>query len=212
LIDPAAGIGNAGSSWSVLINNLFTNGPAMTAATIGHWFYFPIFIAAGTAIGARVQDVVGAATVRCCVRLYGRPTRPDVLNVGTRVQTIGATTASTDGVSVTPGNNVVGTYSASLGTLTSPAWWWQLGLGSADTSMTAQIYRFDIAHDATAKYICSQGIVYHIPTTTGELSGKAAFGEREPIRAAPSGTDVYVRGHAAATPDTGFTTVVYALS
>jgi len=213
LIDPAAGVGNAGSSWTPVINNLYTNSPSTGSGCIGHNFFFPVFLKAGTAIGARIQDVVGAATSLFSIRIFGKPTHPELLKVGTKVQTIGATAASTTGVAVTPGNGAVGSYSASLGTLTDPAWWWQLGIGSADTTMSTRQYWFDIAHDATSKYLCLQQMIYQVPAVSGlEASGKEAFGVRPPIQYAAAGQDVYVRGSATGAPDSSMTAVVYAVS
>ncbi len=211
LIDPAAGVGNAGASWSVLIANLLTNSPAGTAGFSGHNFYFPIFIPAGTAIGARFQDVVGGSTERIGIRILGQPTRPDLVRVGHKVQTITATTASTSGVAVTPGTDAYGSYSASMGTLTNDAWWWQVGIGSNDSTMTANSYRFDIAYDATAKYPCARGISYWV-TSTVEASAKDAMGEHPPIAHAPAGTDVYVRGAGIGAPDGTMTACVYAVT
>jgi hypothetical protein len=199
-------------SWSVAVNNIFTNSPSSFGSTgQGHSFYFPLFLPAGTAIGARMQDVVGASTIRLGIRVLGQPTRPDLVKVGTKVQTIGATTASTSGVAVTPGSDAYGSYSASMGTLTNDAWWWQLGIGSNDSTMTANSYRFDIATDATAKYVAAAGISYGVQVGT-EQSVKFAFGEYPPIWHAPAGTDVYVRGAAVGTPDGTMTTVVYAVT
>ncbi len=211
LIDPAAGVGNAGSSWSVAINNLYCNGPATSIGFYGCAYAFPLFLKAGTAIGARVQDTVGGAACRFSIRMYGKPTRPELFKVGSKVQTLGATTASTTGVTVVPGNASVGDYSASLGTLTNEAWWWQVGIGSADISITNNRYFFDIAHDATSKYICAQGIGYG-GSSAAEETYKTAFGDRLPIRCAPAGTAVYVRGSALGAPDSSMTCVVYAVT
>jgi len=210
LIDPAAGVGNAGSAWSVAINNIYTNCPSMGTAIMGHNFYFPLFLKAGTAFGARVQDVVTVETCRFSIRVLGKPTHPELVKVGTSVQTLGADTATTSGVTVVPGTAAYGSYSATLGTLTKPAWWWQLGIGSNDSTVGENHYRFDIAHDATAKYICARGIIYQ-SVSSNERSGKAAMGEGLPINCAPAGQDVYVRGAALATSDSSMTAVVYAV-
>jgi hypothetical protein len=198
LIDPTAGVGNAGSSWSVAINNIYTNSPAITGGNIGHAFYFPLFLPAGTAIGARVQDVVGGATCRFSIRIQGQPSRPDLTRVGTVVQTIGATGAA-------------GSYSASIGTLTRDAWWWQLGVGTNDATIGGNSYYFDIATDATTKYVAAYGITYYTPGST-EITSKNAFGHGLPQFHAPAGTDVYTRASSIGTPDSSFTTVVYAVS
>jgi hypothetical protein len=211
LVDNSAGVGNVGASWTPLVSSLLTNSPSMATSQYGHWFYFPLFIPAGTAVGGRIQDTeASSATTRVSVRLYGQPSNPSAMNVGTKVQTLGAVTGTTSGTTVVPGTGALGSYTASLGTLTNAAWWWQLGVGSSDATITANTYRFDIAHDATSKYICTQGIVY--TGDANENTGKTAFGEGPPVRAAPVGTDVYVRGSGQGAPDTTMSCVVYAVS
>jgi hypothetical protein len=206
LIDPAGG-----TSWSILINNLYTNMPSLSAGMFGHRFYFPVFLPAGTTIGGRTQDAVGGGTVRISMRVFGQPTRPDLLKVGTKVQTLGASTTLTDGVTVVPGTSTMGSYSATLGTLTNDAWWWQLGIGSNDSTHGANLYMWDVAHDATSKYLCMHGVEYGSSTSL-ETTGKGAYGETPPFRHAPAGTDVYVRARCSGTPDSTFSAAVYAVS
>jgi len=213
LIDPAAGVGNAGSSWSVLINNLLMSSPGAVTAHSGYQFYFPLFIKAGTAIGARTQDLVGGAAVSISASLYGKPSRPELVSVGTKVQTLGATTATTSGVSVTPGvSGSMGSYSASLGTLTNAAWWWQLGTGLNDASLSDIRLVWDIAEDATTKYICASRII-SASNSSLERNTKFAFGKELPFHLAAAGQDVYVRcGTGSGAADSTNTACVYAVS
>lgn len=214
LVDHTAGSGNAGSSWSTLIANLYFNSP--TAGPGGNWayrYFFPIFIPSGTAIGAAIQcSAAAAATPRVFLRTFAKPDSflfP--YGVGTKVQTIGATAASTTGVAVTPGTSALGSWSASLGTLSRDAFWWQLGIGSNDTTMTARSYLFDVGINATNKLICAQDVSYAV-CGANEQASMEAFGGRPPIRVAPSGENVYVRGASAGgAPDSSMTAIVYAL-
>lgn len=211
LIDPAAGVGVAGSSWSVLIANLYTNGPAAVNSGWGNWFYFPIFLKAGTAIGAAHQDTAATGqALRVLVRAYGKPSRPELLKVGTKVATIGATTGTTTGVAVTPGTGGMGSYSASLGTLPYDCWWWQVGIGSADTTMTQNAYMFDVAVNATNKRVCIENVLYAV-VSANEQSVKQAFGNNIPIAHGVAGEDVYVRGAGIIGGDTSMTAVAYAV-
>ena len=212
LIDPAAGVGNAGSSWSVKIANLFSNSPSLTTGEQGWWFYFPIFIPAGTAIGAAMQDVVGTSTIRVGVRLHGQPTRPDLLMVGTQVQTIGADTANTAGTAYTPGVlGAQGSYSSSIGTLTYSSWWWQVGVGTADASMGGIAMAIDVAANATNKIVCLQEVLWR--GGGNETCTKSAIGSIAPFQHIGAGQDVYVRGRTASSAaDTTNTAVVYAVS
>ena len=213
LIDPDAGAGNAGSSWSVKIDNLYANSPAMGNGGPGWWYYFPLFLKAGTAIGAAHQDLVAASNMRMGIRVYGKPSRPDLVKVGNKVQTLGAVTATTSGTAVTMGVlGAQGSYSATLGTLNLDSWWWQLGIGSNDASMSASQAWFDIACNATTKVLCAQEIPYGI-VGSAEQAHKGAMGAVPPIQNIGSGQDVYVRGVTSSTAfDTTITAVVYAVS
>jgi hypothetical protein len=214
LIDPAAGVGNAGSSWSVAIANLYSAGPTWGSNNEGVWYYFPLFIPAGSAIGAAHQDMAASTTaLRMGVRLYGQPSRPDALNVGTQVQTLGVTLASTEGTAVTPGTSGAwGSYSSSLGTLTRASWWWQIGIGSADGTWNAETTMYDVACNATNKITCLQEVQFSVGGTA-ETSSKQAFGTVIPIQMIGAGQDVYVRGNCIqSASNTNMTAVVYALS
>jgi hypothetical protein len=211
LIDPAAGIGNAGSSWTVKIANLYSNSPCLSSGMLGYSYYFPLFLPAGTAIGAAMQDVVGSATVRMSVRLFGQPSRPEAMFFGNQVQTIGATTASTTGVAVTPGATAWGSYSASMGTLDRASWWWQVGIGSDDTTMnSAHNDYYDVACNATNKITCLQEVQYAV-VSSNEQAFKMAFSNNLPIKNISAGENVYVRGYSTGA-DASMTAVVYAVS
>lgn len=213
LIDPDAGAGNAGSSWSVSIANLLSNSPAIGTNRSGYWFYFPLYLKAGTAIGAAHADAVATTqALRVAVRIFGKPRRPDALTCGTKVQTLGATTASTEGTSVTPGTSGSwGSYSASLGTLTKDSWWWQLGNATNDATMGSINVMFDVACNVTNKIPCMQEVLYSCDSN--ETAGKQAFGSSLPIQYIGAGQDVYVRGNCTNTlADSANTVCVYALS
>ena len=215
LIDPAAGVGGTGSSWSVAIANLYANSPTFgVTGCFGYWYYFPLYLKAGTAIGTAHQNLVlGTLPLRVSIMIYGKPKRPDLIRVGTKVQTLGMNVSSaTTAVAVTPSTqSSTRSYSASLGTLSSDAWWWQLGIASNDTSMTAGGYFFDIAANATNKILCAQGIFYNV-TGTIEQASKSAMGFLPPYKEITSGEDVYVRGvSGAGAPDSTMTAAVYAL-
>lgn len=213
LIDPDAGIGGAGSAWSVIIANLYANAPTLgVAGAIGQWYYFPLYLKAGTAIGTAHQDLVaGTMPLRVMIRVFGKPKRPDMVKCGTKVQTLGAVVGSTNGTAVTPGSSAMGSWSASLGQISGDKWWWQLGIGSNDTSMTARSYLFDIGANATNKILCAQGIPYNV-VGTAEQAGMGAMGFIPPYKEISNGQDVYVRGASVGgSPDSSMTATVYAL-
>lgn len=211
LTDPAAGAGNAGTTWGTIINNLVANSPNFGPG-YGQWYGFPLFIPAGSAIGCAVQCSTASATIRTAIRIFGKPSRPELLRTGAKVQTLGATTGTTVGTTVTPGSSgAIGSYSASLGTLNQNSFWLQCGILSNDTAMTACSYRFDVAVDTTSKYVVMDGMPY-IVHGSAEQASKSANGRGPSSYSAPSGAAVFVRGTASnGVPDTSMSAVVYAV-
>lgn len=215
LIDPAAGVGNAGSSWSVVIANLYSAYPSIGCG--GYWYGFPLYLKAGTAIGTANQALVAAKAIRVGIRCYGKPSRPELLRVGTKVQTYGASTGSTTGTAITPGTNAMGSWTASLGTSSYDQFWWQGGLGYNDTTIgggtsTSESTWLDISASldaGTTKVICAENILTNFSTT--EQGGKEMMGAFPPYREIPSGATVYMRGAATIAPNTTPTVVAYGL-
>jgi hypothetical protein len=204
LIDPAAGVGGAGSSWSVAIANLFAVGPAFGTLETGVHYYFPLYLKAGTAIGTAHQNsTAGTLALRVSIRVFGKPSRPDLIKYGTLIQTINANTAATDGtVLTTPGTSVMGSYSATLGTLTRDTWW-------TDTTQVNTTYLWDVAANATNKILCMENVQHH--GNTSEQNSKAAFGTRSPYCFITSGQDVYTRAACVTAPDSSLFGIVYAM-
>jgi hypothetical protein len=205
LIDPAGG-----TSWSVLIANLASCGPSLFSG--GYWYYFPIYLKAGTAIGAAHQDLVATTqALRVGIRVYGKPTRPELLRVGSRVETFGAVTATTTGTACTPGTNALGSYSASLGAIDHDMWWWQAsGILYNDSNIADSGGVVDVAFSTdggTTKILAVEHMSYN--HNSSEQYGKASFGAGIPYQKAPSGATVYARAAAGAAPETTPTVVAY---
>lgn len=204
LIDPAGG-----TSWSVLIANLLANGPSFFSG--GYNYYFPIYLKSGTSIGFQTQCSTATQALRCAIRVFGKPSRPDLVKVGRKVETFGATTGSSSGTAFTPGSNAMGSYT-SLGTTSGDLWWWQSGgVAFNDTTLNGNAYALDVAAgDASNKKICvNHAWVY---TQNFENCAKEPFGTVLPVREIKAGETVYAR---AATvdfgPDTTPTTTAYGL-
>jgi hypothetical protein len=203
-------IDNAGgTSWTTLIPNLLANSPSLNAG--GYRYYFPIFIKAGSSIGARCQSNVASRALRVGISLSTRPSRPDMLMVGSYVEAFGVVTASTSGTAVTPGTSALGSYSSSLGTLARDLWWWQWGgIATNDTTITAKGAFGDVSvGDATNKRSAFRGGAMN--TTAAEEVGMEAMGETPPIRYCKAGENVYVRVAGTAAPDTTPTTTAYGM-
>ncbi len=106
LVDIA--IGGAGSE-TVIIPNLIAGNQAASATTslMGSHYFFPIRIKAGSRISATCQAGVAADTVNVGVHLLQHQV-PGAW-YGTRVTAYGADTATSTGVSMSPGNNTYAT-------------------------------------------------------------------------------------------------------
>lgn len=193
LIDPAAGVGNAGSSWSVIIANLYCAMASLGQG--GYWYYFPLYLKAGTAIGtANQSSTASTSALRVFIQVFGKPSRPDLVKVGSKVQTIGADTTTTAGsTTMTLGLNAMGALTASLGSTSSDLWWWQGGLGFGSAGVNNASILFDLlAGDGTNNLLCQENI--QMVVRNSEEMGKGVMGSRYPYRFIPSGTNVYMRG------------------
>lgn len=114
LVDLALGSSSAEAN---IINNLFHMVPAATTQQTGRTYLFPLRIPAGVRLSARCQAVSASATVEIAVQLIASPiSAPPGLS---RVETIGALTASSSGTKVDCGGtahtDVIAQLSAAIG-------------------------------------------------------------------------------------------------
>lgn len=198
-VDPAGG-----TSYTAVISNLYVGeSPALSAAGARE-FYFPLAIKAGSSVACRVRGSnATAGTVRVAARFYGR--RSGVLApVGCFTETLGADTTNSRGTSFTPGNAADGSW-VDLGATTSAMWWWQLGYGVSNATVTAEYTYIEIAFgDASSKATIFK--VMH-GGTTAETCGLAAQTNLLSIAAycpVAAGDHIYVRGRCNNAPDTGY--------
>ena len=208
--DPAGG-----TAWETAprIANLAANSPSLTQG--GVWYEFLLFIKAGTSIGAIAQAQVANTTVRVLIGVSGQPTRPESVQVGTKVTTYGAALASTTGGAITIGANgaLPATYTATFATTTADHWWWQTGILCNDTSQAAVQYWFDFAAgDANRKQVIQRGLLHHNVGTV-EAAGRANMsGLYAPLRFEKSGTLLYMNGVCTGTADSNWSALVYAVT
>jgi hypothetical protein len=201
-VDPAGG-----TSYTAIISDFNISAtPALTAAGAREHF-FPMFIKAGSSVAARIRGSnATAGTVRVAARFYGQRSRPEVLPVGHFSQTFGAVTASSRGTTITPGNAADGAW-LDLGAVTAdrPLWWWQLGYGIDNATITAEYTYFELAYgDGSNKQTIFK--VMH-GGTTAEICGLAAQTQMlwhaayQPVQ---PGSNIYVRARCNNAPDTGY--------
>lgn len=132
-----------GNNPSVLIPNLI-GGHAAPATVGGIYYYFPIYIPKGAAVGVRASGTT-ATSFNIALYCYGNPSRPDAVIVGTKVTAFGVTSASSTGTIITAGTTSDGAWTQLGSATTHPIFWWQCGMTCIDTTMTANAHAMDIA-------------------------------------------------------------------
>lgn len=204
-VDPAGG-----TAYNVLVPDLLVSCAApYNIGNGGVWYYFPIWIKAGSTVAARASvNNATVGTLRCNLTIFGSPRDRRLIKVGTRVEALGVTAASSSGTSVTNGTTSDGAWT-SVGTLARSAWWWQLGLGISSGSMSALAYHADLAvGDASNKVIVIENAL--VTTTTSEQLNNMVT-VTDVGKTTPAGTNVYARSQCSGTANTPFSMIGYAL-
>jgi hypothetical protein len=149
LRDPAGG-----SSWASFIDDLpagfLSNDSTVNNAVVSSaaYFDFPVFIPAGTSLGAQGRTAHSVARdIRVSVWAFGEPSRPEMWWCGQGVETLGANAAASKGTPVTPGAS--GTWGSwtDIGSPTSHRYGAiVLGLGGTDSVALARHCPFQVGH------------------------------------------------------------------
>lgn len=184
-------------------------GSCAQSATSGPVVYrFPVRIPAGTSIGAKASvNNATVGTVRVWVELRCAPTRPRFTRCGSFVRTFGAVTANSAGTAITPGTASPGAW-VQLGAATvEPLWWWELGYGINDATMTTQLIYADIAFgDATTKHVIIPRCM--VITTAAEAISKGQVGREYNV---PAGALIYGRSQLQSAADDNNSMIAYAV-
>lgn len=202
--DPAGG-----TSFGVVIPDLL--GSCSGDATFGgHWYYFPLAIKAGSTIGARASQNGVTTAIRVNCRIFGRPTRPELCKTGSRVTAYGITGASSNGTSVTSGTTSEGSWTSLATNIAERNWWWQMGMGVNDSTMSALCYHADLgAGDATNKTMLIEDQLYWSDAT--ERLNNSPIGVLMGETDVASGVNVYGRLQCSGTADAGLSLAGYGL-
>jgi hypothetical protein len=186
-----------GTSYSQVggINNIFVPQAANAVGT-GRWFYFPLFIKAGTSVGMRAQ-ANSTTAFRCKAVFYGQPTHPENVAVGTYSETIGV--SGNGGTAFTCGNTAAWGSWTPLGTTTRPCWYWQLAYGHNVGTTTAQMYYAELGFGDGTNMVTIIRMMPMFNAGTAEASGNSLFPGYYEV---PEGATLYVRGSATGTAET----------
>ena len=181
---------SGGTSPTDKITGLLCGGAsAYTRSGGGIWYYFPLFIPAGSAIFAKAQSTVTTAIRVGCVTL-SQPANPAAIRKGSFVETVGITAPA--GVAITPGTTGESAWTL-IGTTTLRTWWVQFGVQqtTADTAWTLTALHCDVAvGTAGTKDIIIKDA--NVNFDTGEYAGspQMAAGVEWDI---PAGSSIYMR-------------------
>jgi hypothetical protein len=201
-IDPSAG-----TSYSVLIPYLaLSHASGYTGG--GVTYDFPLHIPAGSSIAARASvNNATVGTLYVWMRLWGRPTRPDATAKGTFIEAIGIVTGSSRGTTVTPGTTSEGSWT-SLGSTVNNLWYWQMGQGMADASVSSSLVAGDLSvGDGSNKRVVIEE--HMLATANNDYCWNVNLLKPPPVAVVKAGTTVYARLQHAGTADTGHWVAAY---
>jgi hypothetical protein len=206
------------ATYTTLISNLigcsatpyFGNG---IDSQLGHYYYFQLFIKAGTSIAAKSQGSTGGTSVSVLMQLLGKPKYPELVRAGSFVTTYGADTANSRGAAVTPGTASEGSWTDLSGAdTTTPHWYWEVGMGITDSTMSDNIIYGDLGiGDGSNKHVAIQDRVW--VSNTIECLMKAPGCMMDGYYDVPSGIRPYGRlqvGNISAA-DAAYTMAAYAV-
>lgn len=193
LLDIAIG---AAASEVVILSNLYF-GAGQGSVIYGNPFIFPIAIPAGTRISARVQSDTGSETITVNVHLIGQgflPAQP--LSI---VDTYGANTADTGGVSVDSGSSAdtKGAYSEVVASTTRDMREFTVAIGNQVNGIRASyVWLFDIAIGAAASEVIIVPDIALACSSTSDILFPHNI--RVPLRI-PAGTRIAARSQCSGT-------------
>jgi hypothetical protein len=199
-----------GSSYAVLAPDLIAGAADAYTATgrsgNGIWYYFPIFIPAGSTIGVQGW-ASNASTFYCGVVPYQRAMNPAQFRKGSYIISVGSY-SQPRGVALTPGTLSDGAW-VSLGTTSARAWWWQIGymVNSSDTSWTAGVHHVDLAvGNGSTKDLIIQDLAVQVSASECSSNPPLSAGVEWDV---PAGSTLYIRSQSSGTPDSALYALVY---
>lgn len=166
----------------------------------GLWYYFPLYIPAGSSIAAQAKGTVAATNTGVAIWLFGLPRRPEAVRAGSWVDAYGIDNTNHRGTTITMGTTADGTLT-SLGTITRSGWWQQAAFTQADSSMTASAIHVDIAVGASTarNKILIENQLY-VVTAAEQISSNPNF--MGSYNNAAAGEILYGRAQSGAASDT----------
>ena len=203
---------SGGSTYRMVVPQLAFSGPGNSGgvAWLGSGpMYLPLFIKAGSRVALRAQTPSSSAGFTVKAKVLQKPTHPELVRCGTKVEAIGVDGANSRGTAVTPGFN--GAFGA----------WVSLGVSSFDGFYVFPRFSIDSANqinvdglldlavgDATVKRIIANQRTGH---SASEASSIRPITEAEFFHYVPAGTEFFARlaDATTGTPDATQTVAAY---
>lgn len=193
--DPAGG-----TSWATtpLVSNLLFGQEIGLGSTASHQhiYIFPLYVKSGASFGAKWQSSTASSTILVHMWLWGEPTRPEMWWCGGAVETLGANTGTSTGVTLTPGNGGWTATASTIGTSTRPYGAYQLGVGTNDVYTVDRnvVFMQPVASTGSTQKIGTNYYFTNVTSTETMVYGTPAVPNFCDI---PSGTVFYATGWAA---------------
>jgi len=198
---------SGGTTYSDWLTHL--NGACASPYNVGSggvWFYFPMYIKAGTSLAAKASvnnSTVGTARVN--VVLFGQPRRPANIRVATKFFSFGENTTTSTGSLVTPGTVAEGSWTALGSTTTYPLWWWQIGYSCNDSTMSAAAIHADLSYGSSFQSIIENQVI--CTTTTEQINNSPLTAGC--VANVASGEQIYGRLQSSTTADSQVAMIAY---
>ena len=203
---------SGGTSYSVLIPNLgFADAyPLRSIENCGFYYYFPVFIPAGSRLAVRAQQSQGTAVAaRCDAVLMQKPSHPEYLKYGSYVDAVGVDTANSRGTVLTAGSGQTKGAWHSLGAAPRDGFFVQPGAGVDDSAKSDNNMFFDWAIGNGTSF---RVIAENLWAGTGSQWGSFAL-EPMPLPEAfatvKAGDTLYARALSKLTPDLNVNAMAY---
>lgn len=196
-----------GTSFTTLIPSLMAGHAGSMIVGGGITYNFPLYIPAGSSIGIQASGTTAFA-FNTAIKLYGRPSSPDSINVGSYVVNYGTVAATATGAAVTLGTTAEGNY-ATVATTTRNHWWWQMGHTIVDTNIAAAGLSFDLAAGSSTtlneQILQDQLFFYDGTERIWNTPQVNCYGNTN------AGDIIYIRGQTSGTAETSPTVAAYGL-
>lgn len=201
-----------GTNFTTRIPQLMCGGAApLGTGANGIWYYFPLYIPAGSSIGIQAGATTATA-FQTAVWLYGKPRNPDAVRTGSYVTAFGTQTGTAwRGTNITPGTTTDGAITQIGVDTTRSHWWWQAGFCLQDTTASASALTLDVV---SISPVFAAGIdlikdqVWNV--TAAEQISAAAY-LTDCYKEVPVGDKIFARMQSSAVLDTGNNVAVYGL-